>query len=426
MKTLVSENTVSEMGESSSFAQPSIPKFDGDYDHWSHLMENLLRAKEYWCVVRDGFVEATSDETMTDAQRKTLDEARLKDLKAKSYLFSAIDKTVLKTITLKNTSKQLWDSMKLKYQGNSRVKRAQLQTLRRNFELLEMKIRESVTDYFGRVMVVANDMRNCGDDMEDVKIVEKILRTLTENFNYIVCSIEESKDIDSLSVDALQSSLLVHEQKMRKSNNGGDDQVLKVTFDDKGGRGRGRMVQGRGRGRGGRSFNKATIECFKCHKLGHFQYECPNWDGKANYAEVDGEEEDVLLMAFTEDNQKEEAWYLDSGCSNHMCGDKMWFSTLDESFHHSVKLGNNSQLKVLGKGDVSLQLGGRTHTISDVYFVPELRSNLLSIGQLQEKGCEILIKDGVFKLFHPRFGLVLQSAMTPNKLFKVMAAINVL
>ena len=53
-----------------------------------------------------------------------------------------------------------------------------------------MRIGESVTDYFGRVMVVANDMRNCGDDMEDVKIVEKILRTLTENFNYIVCSIE--------------------------------------------------------------------------------------------------------------------------------------------------------------------------------------------------------------------------------------------
>ncbi|CAA7024668.1 unnamed protein product [Microthlaspi erraticum] len=68
--------------------------------------------------------------------------------------------------------------MKIKYQGNSRVKRAQLQTLRRSFELLEMKNGESVTDYFARVMVVANDMKNCGDDMQDVKIVEKILRTL--------------------------------------------------------------------------------------------------------------------------------------------------------------------------------------------------------------------------------------------------------
>ena len=48
--------------------------------------------------------------------------------------------------------------------------------------------------------------------MSEVKIVEKILRTLTEKFNYIVCSIEESKDISQLTVDELQSSLLVHEQ----------------------------------------------------------------------------------------------------------------------------------------------------------------------------------------------------------------------
>lgn len=195
------------MEESSSFAQPNIPRFDGDYDHWSLLMENLLRSKEYFGVVKDGVAEPVSEEGLSDAQKKALAEARLKDRKAKNYLFSAINKSILKTITLKETSKQLWDSMKTKYQGNSRVKRAQLQTLRRNFELLEMKSGESITDYFTRVMIVANDMRNCGDDMQDVKIVEKILRTLTENWNYIVCSIEESKDIDNLSVDALQSSL---------------------------------------------------------------------------------------------------------------------------------------------------------------------------------------------------------------------------
>lgn len=318
-----------------NFAQPSIPRFDGDYDHWSLLMENLLRSKEYFGVVKDGFSEPVNEETLSEAQKKILVEMRLKYLKAKNYLFSAIDKSILKTITLKETSKQLWDSMKTKYQGNSRVKRAQLQTLRRNFELLEMKNGESIDAYFTRVMVVANDMRNCGDEMQDVKIVEKILRTLTENFNYIVCSIEESKDIDSLSVDELQSSLLVHEQKMRKPSHGGDDQVLKVSYEDSSGRGRGRgMGRGRGRGRG-RSFNKATIECFKCHKLGHFQYECPGWEGKANYAEVDADEEDVLLMAFTGDNEeKEEAWFLDSGCSNHMCGDKSWFSSFDEGFRH--------------------------------------------------------------------------------------------
>ena len=116
--------------------------------------------------------------------------------------------------------------MKRKYQGNIQVQRAQLQTLRREFEILEMKTGESVNDYFSRVMLVANNMRNVGEVMQDGKIVEKILRTLTERFNYIVCSIEESKDIDSLSMDELQSSLLVHEQKFGKS--GVENQALKV------------------------------------------------------------------------------------------------------------------------------------------------------------------------------------------------------
>ncbi|CAM8941179.1 hypothetical protein QQ045_012880 [Rhodiola kirilowii] len=36
---------------SSSFAQPCILKYDGDYDHWSLLMENLLRSKDFWGVI---------------------------------------------------------------------------------------------------------------------------------------------------------------------------------------------------------------------------------------------------------------------------------------------------------------------------------------------------------------------------------------
>jgi len=54
-------------------------------------------------------------------------------------------------------------------------------------------------------------MRFHGEEMKDIAIVEKILRSLAPKFDYIVCLIEESKDIDELSLDELQSSLLVHE-----------------------------------------------------------------------------------------------------------------------------------------------------------------------------------------------------------------------
>ncbi|MCI39450.1 homeobox-leucine zipper protein HDG8-like, partial [Trifolium medium] len=49
------------MEESSNFIQPAIPKFDGYYDHWLMLMENLLRSKEYWGLIENGVVIAPAN-----------------------------------------------------------------------------------------------------------------------------------------------------------------------------------------------------------------------------------------------------------------------------------------------------------------------------------------------------------------------------
>ena len=237
-----------------------------------------MRSKEYWGLIENGYVETESGLEQTEQQRKKIDELKLKDMKVKNYLFQAIDRTILETILVKDTSKQIWESMKKKYKGSARVKRSHLQALRREFETLEMKAGEGVSEYFVRVLTVANKMRTYGERMTDVTVVEKILRSLSEKFNYIVYSIEESKDIDQLSIDELQSSLIVHEQKFRRHT--GEEQALKITnsedrFNPRR-RGRG-AYRGRGRGRSSQFYsNKATVECFKCHKLGHFQYECPS------------------------------------------------------------------------------------------------------------------------------------------------------
>ena len=48
---------------------------------------------------------------------------------------------------------------KKKYQGSTRVKRVQLQTLRQDFETLEMKVGESVTNYYAKIMEISNKMQ---------------------------------------------------------------------------------------------------------------------------------------------------------------------------------------------------------------------------------------------------------------------------
>ena len=408
------------MASEGSFVQPAIPCFDGHYDHWSMLMENFLRSKEYWNLVEIGFVEPADGAAVTEAQQKSLDEMKLKDRKVKNYLFQAIDRTILETILKKDTSKHIWDSMKKKFKCNAQVKRYILQTLRRDFETLEMKPGESVIDYFSRVMSVANKMRNYGEDMQDVKVVEKILQSLTEKFNYIVCSIEESKNIDQLSIDELESSLIVHEQKFHRNN--GEEQALKITHENSSGaRGRGRGgFRGRGRGRGRQQFDKSTVECYNCHKLGHFQWECPSNEIRADFAET---QEEMLLMACVDVNKdnKEDMWYLDSGCSNHMCGKKEYFLDLNENFRDSVKLGNNSSMVVIGKGNIRLQVNGTTQIITEVFYVPELKSNLLSIGQLQEKGLTVLFQHGRCKVFHHERGLIMDTKMSANRMFILQA-----
>ena len=84
-----------------------------------------MRSKEYWTVV-SGVAEPTEGVVLTDAQKTEFEGLKLRDLKAKNYLFQAIDRSILETILCKDTTKHIWDSMKKKYQGTTRAKRQQL------------------------------------------------------------------------------------------------------------------------------------------------------------------------------------------------------------------------------------------------------------------------------------------------------------
>ncbi|XP_070014347.1 uncharacterized protein [Nicotiana sylvestris] len=237
--------------------------------------------------------------------------------------------------------------------------------------------------------VVVNQLRRYGEDIEDVRVVEKILRTLTPKFDFVVCAIEESKDLDSMTVEQLEGSLQAHEEKIKRRQKVSLEQLLKTqaSFKDYEGeksyrgntRGRGCDGHGRGRingnnfnnevkmhqtfryrgrgqrggrGRGcyqennGQRYEKSKIKCYNCHKFGHYSWECrSNVEEKDNLVDDKKEEvESTLLMALKEEDRDDcSSWYLDNGASNHMCGCKEKFIEINKMTIDAKCLKDNVQ-----------------------------------------------------------------------------------
>ena len=96
---------------------------------------------------------------------------------------------------------------------------------------------------------------------------------------------------------------------------------------------------------------------------------------------------------------QEQRWYLDSGASNHMTGSKDSFSELDGDVTGTVKFGDGSRVAIQGRGTIIFRCqNGEHRALKDVYYIPQLCSSIISIGQLDERGSEVLIKDGVLRI----------------------------
>jgi len=80
---------------------------------------------------------------------------------------------------------------------------------------LQIKEEEGVDEYFARTFTIANKIKIHGEKMDQVVIIEKILRFMTSKFDYVVCLVEKSNNLDTLTIDELQSNLLVYVQRMK-------------------------------------------------------------------------------------------------------------------------------------------------------------------------------------------------------------------
>uniref|UniRef100_A0A803LDU0 Retrovirus-related Pol polyprotein from transposon TNT 1-94-like beta-barrel domain-containing protein n=1 Tax=Chenopodium quinoa TaxID=63459 RepID=A0A803LDU0_CHEQI len=93
------------------------------------------------------------------------------------------------------------------------------------------------------------------------------------------------------------------------------------------------------------------------------------------------------------------SWILDSGASFHSSPCKEIFQNFKSDKFGKVYLVNDGLLDIVGKGDVMIKTSsGSSWKLEDVRYIPKLRKNLISVGQLDSSGFETMFGEGTWKV----------------------------
>lgn len=351
-------------------------------------MKNLFGAQDLLEIVQNGVDELAAN--ATEVQRNAHKELKKKDCKALFLIQQSLDEGNFERISKSLSSKEAWDILSNYHEGDDKVKLIKLQSLRRKFELMQMEDDQKISEYISKLINLVNQMKACSEAITDQQIVEKIMRTISSRFDFIVVAIHESKDVKTLKIEELQSSLEAHELMVsERSNERSIQQALQVQTIKKDDYDRKNFKKGKKNSKGGnwskgknngsdkgesskegnsnqkKKVDKKKIQCFKCEKFGHYASEC--WSGKgkqsnndeeeAKIAQDDSDSESLFMMVTTISNEScnSESWFLDTGCSNHMTGTKTWLREVDFGRNTKVKLADHRVLVAEGMRNIAIE-----------------------------------------------------------------------
>ncbi|CAD6339849.1 unnamed protein product [Miscanthus lutarioriparius] len=147
--------------------------------------------------------------------------------------------------------------------------------------------------------------------------------------------------------------------------------------------------------------------CRKCNIYGHFVKECktkPQGEERQEAAHhANADQEGALLEHVFPTEYNEGTWVLDMGAMNHMTGCRALMATLDESVRGAVRFGDGSTMEIHDIGAVAIAEKNNDHRVlTEVYFIPSLKCNIISHGQLEEGGCRVEVDHGVMTVFERR------------------------
>nr|KYP76422.1 Retrovirus-related Pol polyprotein from transposon TNT 1-94 [Cajanus cajan] len=385
------------MEAESNFSQIAPPIFNEEnYDLWAVKMEAYLEALDLWEAIEEDYEVLPLPDNPTVAQIRSHKERKIRKAKAKSCLFAGVSQTIFTRVMALKTAKSIWDYLKEEYAGDERIRSMQVLNLMREFELQRMKESETIKEYSDKLLGIANKVRLLGSDFADSRIVEKILVTVPERYEASKASLENTKNLSKITLAEVQNHVVEgalpakhHEVEQSKKKHFKKNQASSNQSPTS------NQMKGKGGHPPFKCWRRPEAKCSKCNQMGHEAIICKNKNCHDEGAQIaDQEEEDRLFVATCFlSSESNESWLIDSGCTNHMTFDEALFKDLRPTNITKVRIGNGDYITVKGKGTVAITSCVGTKFIPDVLLVPQLDQNLLSVGQLIERGFKAIFED---------------------------------
>ena len=145
-------------GGSVGLSYPTLTR--ENYTAWSMKMRVFMQAHSVWEAV-----EPTDPKTAVEGKT---------DKVALAMIYQGIPEDVLLSIADKKTAKEAWEAIKTMSQGADRVKKARIQTLKAEFEVMGMKDTDQLDDFYMKLNGLVSNIHALGEEVKESYVVKKI------------------------------------------------------------------------------------------------------------------------------------------------------------------------------------------------------------------------------------------------------------
>lgn len=334
-----------------------------NYNTWRFAVQTYLQHEELWCCIEN--------------EGKAVDPKL--DLKAKSKIILLVDSVNYIHIQEAQTAKEVWTNLQKAFDDKGLTRRV---GLLKDLITTTLDNCQDIEDYVNKIMTTAHKLRNISFEVNDEWLGTLLLAGLPEVYKPMIMAIESSAV--SITADAVKTKLL---QEIKSSES--------VAL----------YAGNKNKQRTQANTQKVTKgpRCYKCNKHGHISKYCKT--KRKDQTKKDENENGYVAVFSASTSNNKNNWFIDSGASMHLTMRKDWLYDLSPAPVTSIRIANDKMLEVKGCGKVNMSItdkNGKTQNIqiTNVLYVPELASNLLSVSQLIKKGHSVQFHDNGCKILN--------------------------